>query len=215
MLAGLIKAIALITSLNIGVWQNSFYSELVNRVSYPSFPETSLSKVDAHSLIFTSFSAAYDPGDKYYFIMHDIATIPTWLFLMRHNHQIKDELWHRGIHYDTPCNVMRGDKLLFHLKTVGFIKANILFQVKYTVQNTKYGVLLSAEMDKSFPSEDVIEFQMFLWVFPHPTIKNLVIIVSQGYIKTTYDIDMLDNHIKWHVDNVLQNLGDRLIAVMK
>jgi hypothetical protein len=209
------KALLILTTINVSAWQNSLYDELTKRLSYQAFPTTILSKVDDHSVTFLSFAAVKDPGDKYYYVMHDTTALPTWLFLMRHDHRIKDELWHRGVHLGVPCNVMRDEKLLFHLKTVGFIKTNILFQVKYFVQNTKYGVVLSAEMDKDFPSEDVLQFRMFLWTFPHPTIKNLVIVVSQGYIRTDMSIDMLNNHIKWHVDNVLQNFGDRLTAVAK
>lgn len=211
----LIKALLLLTSINVSAWQNSLHDQLVRKLSYPAFPTTILNKVDDSSLTFISYSAVTDPGDKYYYVMHDIMSIPTWLFLMRHDNKIKDELWHRGVHLDTPCNVLRGNRLLLHIKTVGFVKTDIIFQVKYDVENTRYGVVVAAEMDKNFPSSKVVEFKMLLWAFPHPTIKNLVIVVSQGYIKTSYSIDMLDNHIKWHIDNVLQNFGDRLVAVTK
>ena len=211
----LFKALVFLTALDVSAWQNTLYSQLVARVTNPSFPQTFLQPIDDSSLNFISYSGAADPGAKYYYVLHDVNSAPTWLFLIRHDNKIKDELWHRGTHFNVPCNVMRNDKLLLHIKTVGFIKTDIVFQVKYEVQNTKYGVVLSAVMDHSFPSSKVLDFKLLLWVFPHPTLKNLVIIVSQGYIKTSYSIDMLDNQIKWHIDNIMQNVGDRLIAVTK
>lgn len=215
MLVSFVKTLLFFTTINVNIWQNSLYGELVKKLTFPVYPNTILNKIDENSLTFVSYAAVNDPGEKYYYVMHDVASMPTWLFLMRYDNKIKDELWHRGVHFGTPCNVLRGNKLLLHIKTVGFIKTNIIFQIKYEVVNTKYGVIVSVEMDKNFPSADVAEFKMLLWAFPHPTIKNLVIVVSQGYIKTSYSIDMLDNHISWHIDNILQNFGDRLTAVMK
>ena len=215
MFAIFVKALLLLTTINVGAWQNSLYGELVKRLSYPTFPTTILNNTDDHSVTFISFSAVKDSGEKYYYVMHDMTSVPTWLFLMRHDNKIKDELWHRGMHLGTQCNVFNGNKLLLHLKTIGFIKTDIIFKIRTEIENTKYGVVISSVMDKSYPSDKVLEFRMLLWAFPHPTIKNLVIVVSQGYIKTSYSIDMLDNHIKWHIDNVLQNFGDRLVAVTK
>jgi hypothetical protein len=215
MFTTLIKAITLITSLNIGWWQSSLYKQLTSKLTQPTFPYTTLTTTSDKSATFISYAAVKDPGDKYYFVIHDTVSMPTWLFLIRYNHKINDELWHRGFHNGVPCNIVRGDKLLFHLKTAGFIKTDIIFQIKYEIQNTKNGVVLYAIMDKSFPSDDVQEFNMIIWAFPHPIIKNLVIIVSQGYVKTSYDINMLDSHIKWHIDSILQNFGDRLTAVIK
>lgn len=216
MFASLIKTIVLITSLNVGTWQSSFYGELVKTLTRPSFPHTTLTlNTNANSASFISYAAAKDPGNKYYYVMHDVPSMPTWLFLIRYANKLNDELWHRGRHFDTPCNVVQGNQLLLHLKTVGFIKTDIIFKIKYEVQNTKNGVVLYVNMDKSYASDKVKEFSMILWAFPHPTIKNLVIIVAQGYVKTDFDIDMLDNHIKWHIDSVLQNFGDRLEAVNK
>jgi len=215
MFAVLVKTLLLLTTFNVSVWQNSLHDDLVKKLSYPSFPVTYLHNLDENSLTFFSYAAVKDPGEKYYYVMHDVASVPTWLFIMRHDNKLKDELWHRENHFGVPCNVLRGNKLLLHIKTVGFIKTDIIFRVRYEVENTKYGVIVYAEIDKSFPSSKVIEFKMLLWAFPHPAIKNLVIVVSQGYIKTSYSIDMLNNHIKWHIDNVLQNFGDRLMAVMQ
>ena len=211
---GLVKAIVLLMSLDISAWQDSLYSKLI-KLSYPTFPNTTLENIDEHSVTFFSYSVVNDPGNKYYYVMHDAKSAPTWLFLMRHDNKIKDELWHRGYHNGFPCNVLDGDSLLFHVKTVGFIKTDVLFRVKYKVEDTRYGVVVSAIMDKSFLSNKVIEFKMLIWAFPHPTIKNLVIVVSQGYTKISYPVSILNNNIKWHVDSVLQNFGDRLTAVMK
>jgi len=216
MFVSLIKTIVLITSLNVNWWQNSYYNELVKTLTQPSFPRTTLSlNTNENSASFVSYAAVKDPGEKYYYVLHDVVSMPTWLFLIRYGNKINDELWHRGTHFNTPCNVVQNDKILLHLKTVGFIKTDVIFKIKYEIQNTKYGVVLYASMDKSYTSDKVKDFSMVLWAFPHPTIKNLVIIMSQGYVKTDFDIDMLDNHIKWHIDSVLLNFGDRLIAVNK
>lgn len=216
MFAAIIKTIVLFTTLNISLWQNSYYSGLITKLTQPSFPHTTIVlNSNENSAEFTSYSAVSDPSNKYYYVLHDITSMPTWLFLIRYNNKINDELWHRGEHFNTPCNVVQGNQLLLHLKTVGFIKTDIIFKIQYEVQNTKYGVAVIVNMDKSYASDKVKEFRMILWAFPHPTIKNLVIIVSQGYLKTDVDINMIDNHIKWHIDSVLQNFGDRLMAVTK
>lgn len=216
MFVSLVKSIILITALNIGGWQNSYYSELAKTLTHPSFPHTTLTlNTSTNSASFVSYAAVSDPGNKYYYVMHDVSSMPTWLFLIRYANKLNDELWHRGIHFNTPCNVVQGNQILLHLKTVGFIKTDVIFKVQYEIQNTKYGVVLYVNMDKSYASDKVKEFSMVLWAFPHPTVKNLVIIIAQGYVKTDFDIEMLDNHIKWHIDSVLQNFGDRLLAVMK
>lgn len=216
MFGSLIKAIVLFSALNTNVWQNSYYNKLISFLIQPTFPQTSLSlNTTENSASFISYAAVADPGNKYYYVMHDTASMPTWLFLIRYANKTNDELWHRGLHFNTPCNVVQGNKILLHLKTVGFIKTELLFKIMYDVQNTKYGVVLRAEMDHSYYNDKIKDFNLFLWAFPHPTVKNLVIVVAQGYVKTDFDITMLDNHIKWHIDSVLQNFGDRLTAVMK
>lgn len=216
MLASLIKTIVIISTLNFSWWQNSYYHELIKKLTSPTFPQTTLiTNSNENSARFVSYAAVLDPGNKYYYVMHDVPSMPTWLFLIRYANKMNDELWHRGTHFNTPCNIVRDNQLLLHLKTVGFIKTDVIFKINYEVQNTKYGVVLYANMDKSYVSSQVKDFNMVLWAFPHPTVKNLVIVISQGYIKTDVDITMLDNHIKWHIDSVLQNFGDRLLAVTK
>jgi hypothetical protein len=205
----------MLMSLNINTWQKSLYDNFIKTINTPIFPITTISEVDNSALTFFSYSAAFDPGKKYYYVLHDPQSMPSWLFLMKYKGQVKNELWHRDIHSGIPCNVIRNNKILLHLQTIGFIKVNIIFQVNYEIINTKYGVVLSVVMDKTYKSNDVEEFRMFLWVFPHPTIKNLVIIAVQGYTKSNYSVDIINSSIKWHVDNILQNVGERLITVIK
>lgn len=189
------------------------YKQLVNQFNSPAYPKTIISRLNNNSISFTSIAAASDPSNKYRFVLHDANTIPTWLFLMRTNGKIKDELWHRGIHNGNNCNVVNNNKMLLHLKTIGFFKTDIIFRVNYFVSDIKNGTIATINLDKSYLSEEVSEFRAIFWVFPHPTIKGLVIIVCEGYIKTPATISMLENNIKWHIDSALFNLGERFGVV--
>ena len=200
-------------ALTINSWQAANYNELVKRLSSPSFPSTTLNSVDDNSITYMSYAAVDDPGAKYSLVMHDSASVPSWLFIMRYKNEIKDELWHRGIHFDQPCNTWQGDNILLHINTVGLFKVDIIFKLKYKIIDTKNGIVIIANMDKTAKSENVQDFNMLIWAFPHPTVKNLVIIVTQGYIRTALPIAIFKNNIKWHIDNMLQNFGDRVITV--
>ncbi len=206
------KILFFFLTLNINSWQDSVYQDLVSKISSPVYPQTQLIKHDDKSMTFISYAAFSDPGNKHSFVLNEKDTIPTWLFIMRHDGKKKDELWHRGTHFNTPCNVFIGSQVLLHMKTVGFIKTNIIFKLFYHLQKVKYGSAVIFEMDKAYNSEEVNEFKMLIWAFPHPTVKGLVIVVTQGYIKSPYSVDLIDNQVKWHIDSALENFGERLMV---
>lgn len=212
----LIKTLLFYT-LAMNSWQAANYDALVRKLHHQTSPTTTLKdNIGKNSVVFISYSAINDPHSVYSNVLHDTASVPTWLLLMRlaaDNGKTRDELSHRGMHLGIPCNVLHDKKILFHIKTVGFIKTDIIFRVKYDIENTKYGIVVSAERDMTFPSDEVEEFQMILWAFPHPTEKNLIIVVSQGYVKSSFPIIFLNGQIKWHIDNMMQNLGERLMMV--
>lgn len=211
----LFKLLYFFLSVNINSWQEYVYNDLIKKVSSPTFPQTILIKHTAKSLSFASYAAFHDPKNKYASVISEKDAIPTWLFIMRYNGQKKDELSHRGSHFDTPCNVFVGNQILIHIKTAGFFSANIIFKVFYHFYKARYGVVSTFEMDKAYNNAQVDEFKMLIWAFPHPKIKDLVIVVTQGYIKSPYSVELIDNNIKWHVDSALENFGERLMVVKK
>lgn len=207
----LLKTLAIILQFDIASWQHSIQDFLKNKTQ--SFPSTSIHALDKYSLNFFSSVTSPDPGEKYYYVLHDLISMPTWLFVMRYKNQHMDELWHRDTHNGIPCNVIIGNKILLHIKTVGLISANIIFMVNVEVKNTNNGVVAIINLDKSYPSEDVYEFKMILWSYPAS--KNIVITVAQGYIKSPYPVTIIENKIKWQIDNMLLNFTERLVAVTK
>lgn len=210
MLLTLAKLLVMLVSFNIIEWQTLLYSEVLQRVNSPLYPQTIVTKADDRAVRFFSYSAFYDNKGKYDYVLRDVMSLPTWFFLMRYKGEIKDELWHRGMHDGVACNVFDNDGYLFHIKTIGFFNIDIIFRILYKIKDSSYGTVVQVDMDKSYKSLKVNEFNMLIWTFPHPIIKNLAVIVISGYIATPFSIDPLYNHIKWHIDSFLQNFGERV-----
>lgn len=202
----------MIFALTINAWQTANYAELVKRLPSPTPPITTLNSDDNNVLTYISYTAVRDPNNRYSSVMHDSESMPSWLFLMHYKDRLENELWHRGEHFGFPCNVWQGNNILLHVNTIGLIRADIIFRLKYKVFETKNGTVVIVEMDKDSQSQNVQDFKMFLWAFPHPTTKNLTIVVAQGYIKTILPVELFKNNIKWHIDNMLQNFGERLLV---
>lgn len=202
-----------IDNLVIMMRQTSNYNTIINNITGATYPNTSFNIINKHTLEYTSYAAYYDVGNKYKFVMNDIHTMPTWMLVMNIGKSKKNELWHREIHNNMiPCNIFVKNNILLHVKTFGIFKIDILFRVVYNVFDVKNGVIMASTIDSTF-NGDIKEFDTMIWVFPHPTIKDLVVVITQGHINSQYPISLFSGYIKWHIDTILENLGNRLIEV--
>jgi hypothetical protein len=183
--------------------QQQIYEQSV-KITAPLYPKTIITHIDNHSIDFITYSAYKDPSNKYYYVAHDTALIPTWLFVSGN----KDELWHRGKHNGVECNLFKNDRILLHIKTLGRFKLDLLFRIGYKVHNTKYGVVSRIKLDNSYPTS-IKELELIIFAFPQPKNKSVVVIIN-GHIKLSYPIALFVGGIKHHIDMVLENFGKRL-----
>ncbi len=200
--------------LNVSTWQSSSYNELINTIVSPMYPTTTINVINNNTIEYESHAAYVDPANKYYYVTHDITSIPTWIFIMDYKGKLHNELWHRDTHNGVICNKFIDNKILFHVKPAGMFKIDLLFKVMYSVENAEYGTITNVIMDNGYLSSSIKDFKFFMWVFPHPKIKNLVIVVIRGHIKIEYPIRFFLKSIKWHIETALQNFGKRLISII-
>ncbi len=201
--------ILILAMIDIHAWQNTLYSYLISSIKEPISAITKISNVDTNTTELFSYAAFDDSNDKYYYVIHDIDKVPTWLFVMNYKNKIYDELWHHDLHDNIVCNTINDENILFHLKTIGIIKTDILMKAHYKIENTKYGVITKINIDNTYASS-IKDLELIIWIFPHPIIKHLAIIVVQGYIKTQYPIRFFTNSIQWHINTAMENFGKRL-----
>lgn len=192
--------------------QDSTYYTAISSIDKPIYPQVILSDIDSKSLNFLSYSAFYDEKNKYLEVMRDNKSLPLWIFNIRIGGKILNELSHHSMHNGVICNDMSKDGgILFHLKTGGLITNNILFKAKYLTYDTKYnGIASYVNIDKSYIDSDVKDFNMVIWLFPHPKNNKLIILIVNGYIQSTYPINWFKNSIRWHINNILQNFKERI-----
>lgn len=208
--------LSLVFALSTVVNFTDFPSDLVSKITTPTYPVTSIQKVDSHRLNFTTYAAFYDPDNKYRYFMHDVVPIPTWLLIMRDSHGHKwDEMWHRGTHEGHNCNVYDNGNFLFHIKTVGFFAQDVFVKVFYSVIDLTQGSLAVMTIDKGYvPSgkNKVTDFQVVVWAFPHPKIPKLTVVYVKATIESPFPINMIKENLKWHLDSMVENFGERFLV---
>lgn len=180
-------------------------------INSPQYPVSYFNATSSNKAAFMSYSAFNDPADKSVAVINDAATIPNWFLNMRYKGGIENMLGHRGIHNGLPCNILRGNKILLHIKTAGVFSFDIFFQVSVKIENTAYGSMVVLDFDPAYKETSVKAFHLVFWVFRHPTQKSLDIAVVRGYIMVSgYDVGMFGNKIKWSLDNILQNMAEKV-----
>ena len=195
-------------------WQQAMYG-LVNRIDGPTFPQTVLTVDDDDRLIFTAYAAFIDTEHKYKSVIYNQTDIPNWALVMRVNGKRINEMSHRGTHNGVPCNVFSNDRILFHILTAGSPEIEIMVRVWNTIIETKYDVVSYLTIDKVYdpPGIDrVSDLEVLIWAFPHPKIKNLIVVIAQGYMKSIFPLtnSKIQNSVRWHINSVMENFGEKL-----
>lgn len=175
---------------------------------------SSIHVIDRYTISFNGNAVFQDPGNKYKFVLYDKETIPTWLFVVRKEDKKVNIAWKHERHSNEICNVFNGNKILIHLLTIGIIKSDLLFSAYYKVDSDNNDKITSlVYIDKSYKSRDIDDLYFIITIIPYKYIDKAVYLEVKGYIKSKYMIGLIPGTIKWYMDNILQNLGERFMAV--
>jgi hypothetical protein len=184
---------------------------------YSNVLQDTIRVVDYHTIAFDNVKVLNDPAGKYKFIFNDKKTITTWLFLVKDGGRIFNEAWKKEQHNKYICNVFNNDDTsLIHLQTSGFIKLEFIFKILYKViDDGNDHIQIIITLDDTYYSTSIDKLYLSIEVFPYDIKKHLVYLRINGYIRTKPMIGLFPQKIKWYIDNIMQNIGDRLIVVSK
>ena len=176
----------------------------------PTYPASHFNIRDDHNASFISSAVIADPNNRYKSLFASPASLPDWFLVMRYKDKRVNMLADHSKHQNETYNTINNNRILLHIKTLGTFSTEIVFPVYYSVEQKGSQITLTLTKDNSYTRTHIDKFRAEVIIYPSSQ-KGLDIGVVRGYISVGgYSVDMCENQVKWVLDNILQNIAEKV-----